>query len=359
MIIGIPKEIKPQEYRVGLTPEGAAELVALGHNVICELGLGLGSCFADSEYEEAGAIMSHRDEVFHRAELIVKVKEPLPEEFPLLRHGLALFTYLHLAPNRPLAMELANRGVSAFAYETLEADGMLALLKPMSEIAGRMAPMMGAYFLQRPMGGRGVLPTGASTVPAAKAVILGAGTVGANAAHVAHSMGMDITLIDRDAQRLEQIRQNYARRMHTLESSEDNVATSIAEADLVIGAVLLPGARAPRIVTRAMLKELMYGMVVVDVSIDQGGCFETSRPTTHADPVYTVDDVLHYCVANMPGAYPRTSTLALTNATLPYIIRLAGMGAEAAAAGDDQQLLSALNIHKGQIVHPALKEALS
>ena len=356
MIIGIPREIKREEYRVAVTPAGAGELAEAGHTVLVEERAGEGSGFGDEEYRRQGAMVLSRDELFREAELIVKVKEPLPAEFGLFRQGQALFTYLHLAPNRELIAFLCERRVTALAYETLEHGGGLPLLAPMSEIAGRMAPLAGAWSLQRINGGAGLLPTGAVGVKPARAVILGAGTVGYNAARVAAGLGMEVTVLNRGVERLQRIDELFDGRVATLALSGAHIREEIRTADLVIGAVLVPGGRTPVLVTREMLATMKQGAVIVDVAVDQGGCCETTRPTTHDRPVYEVDGIVHYCVANMPGAYPRTSTLALTNATLPYVRLLADRGIDAAIAASPE-LASAVNIRDGRIVHPVLAAA--
>lgn len=356
MIIGVPKEIKPQEHRVALTPEGVRELVAEGHTVLCEPSLGVGSGFEDAAYVAAGAKPTPKEQLFEDASLVLKVKEPLPEEFEFLRPGLAIFTYLHLAPNRPLIDALLMRSVTALAYETLQSKGALPLLTPMSEIAGRMAPIVGAHYLQRTYGGRGVLAAGSPGVPPASALILGAGVVGSNAARVAVGLGMDVTVLNRDSDKLRTLDTQYAGRIKTRIATRDAIAECLPNADLVIGAVLVNGKRAPMLVTRAMLGTMRRGAVLVDVSIDQGGCAESSHPTTHDAPVYIEDGVVHYCVANMPGAYPRTATLALTEATLPYIKTLASLGITAALGGN-VELRTALNTHEGTVAHRGLAEA--
>ncbi|KAF0221051.1 MAG: hypothetical protein FD174_764 [Geobacteraceae bacterium] len=357
MIIGVLKEIKMHEYRVGLTPAGAAVLNRDGHTVMVEAGAGEGSGFSDAEYLKAGAEICDRKFLCGKAELIVKVKEPLPPEYDLLREGQALFTYLHLAPNRGLAETLLKKEVTALGYETLLKDGALPLLIPMSEIAGRMAPLMGAYYLQQIHGGTGVLASGVPGVKQAKTVILGAGVVGSNAVRVSVGLGMDTTVLNTTAQRLQRLDELYTGKIRTLILTEESIREEIVGADVVIGAVLVPGGRTPVLITREMLGTMKRGAVLVDVSVDQGGCSETSRPTTHDHPVYDVDGVIHYTVANMPGAYPRTSTLALTNATLPYIRTLAGRGI-AEAIGKDPAIASALNTYRGKIIHQALAEAM-
>lgn len=357
MIVGIPREIKKEEYRVAVTPAGAAELKKHGHTVLVETEAGIGSGFPDAEYLDADADILERTALFENAELIVKVKEPLPEEYALLRQGQSLFTYLHLASNRTLTDLLLEKHASAFGYETLEKDNVLPLLAPMSEVAGRMAPLVGSWYLQKVHGGTGILPSGVSGVMPCKALILGAGVVGANAARIAFGIGMDVVVINRGTERLRRIDEIYRGQVRTLALTADNISREIAEADMIIGAVLIPGGKTPVLISRAMLRSMKKGSVIVDVSIDQGGCAETSRPTTHDDPVYEVDGVIHYTVANMPGAYPRTSTIALTNETLPYVMLLADMGAEKAAG--HETLKTALNIHKGKITHPALAASLT
>ena len=357
MIIGIPKEIKKEEYRVGITPAGATELKKHNHTVLVETGAGIGSGFSDEEYREADADLIDRAALFSEAELIVKVKEPLPQEYDLLRTGQALFTYLHLAPNRELTAILLKKRISAFGYETLEKDGVLPLLVPMSEIAGRMAPLVGAWYLQKIHGGTGVLPSGAAGVRPARAVILGAGVVGTNAARVAFGIGMDVIVLNRGSEKLRKIDEAYWGQVKTLPLTETDITREIVDADVVIGAVLVPGGKTPLLISRDMMGKMKKGSVLVDVSIDQGGCAETSRPTTHDNPVYTVDGIIHYTVANMPGAFPRTSTMALTNATLPYVTMLADRGINKAAT--DTILKTALNTHDGEVRHPALAAVLS
>ncbi len=356
MIIGVPKEIKKDEFRVGMTPAGAEELKLDGHTVLIETGAGEGSGFSDEEYLKADADVIDRSTLFRKADLIVKVKEPLSSEYELIREGQAIFTFLHLAPNRELTEMLLAKKVTGLGYETLEKGGRLPLLFPMSEIAGRMAPFMGSYYLQSFWGGKGILPTGTIGVNPAKAVILGAGVVGANAATVCMGLLMETVVIDKRMEALQKIDEMFLGRVKTLPAGPVNVRNEIRDADIVIGAVLVPGGKTPLLITRDMLKLMGKGTVIVDVSIDQGGCIETSRPTTHDDPVYEVDGVVHYTVANMPGAYPRTSTLALTNVTLPYIRTLAGMGIEKAIA-EDKEIRSSLNTYRGEIVHLALAEA--
>ncbi len=357
MIIGVPKEIKVEEFRVGLTPAGARELARSGHRVIIETAAGAGSGFSDEEYGAAGAEIVSRETVFGDAELIVKVKEPVPSEYALLRNGIALFTYLHLAPNPELTGILLEKNATGLAYETLEKSGRLPLLAPMSEIAGRMAPLMGAFYLQRFKGGSGVLPTGVSGVRPGKIVIIGAGVVGTNAARVGTGLGMETVVINRDPAGLQRIDELFKGRVRTIPLSAHALDEEIRDADIVIGAVLVPGGRTPVLITREMLRTMKKGSVIVDVSVDQGGCVETSRPTTHDDPVFEAEGIIHYCVANMPGAYPRTSTLALTNATLPYVKLLANKGIQKAIE-EDAEIRSALNTCRGAVVNNALKEAV-
>jgi alanine dehydrogenase len=353
MNIGVPKETKEHEYRVSLTPEGAGKLVKSGHHIIVERSAGAGSGFSDNQYINAGAQIRDREYLFEKSELIVKVKEPLPEEYDLFYDGQALFTFLHLAPNQDLINMLLKKKISGFAYETLEIDHALPLLKPMSEIAGKMAPVMGAYYLQKIHDGSGILVTGASGVAPAGVLILGAGTVGMGALEVAYGMGADVTVINRGEGRLKMIDEMYKGRVRTIQSNIENIESEVEKCDMLIGAVLVTGARAPRLVSRDLVSKMKKGSVIVDVSVDQGGCIETTKPTTHTNPVYTVDGVIHYTVANMPGAYPRTSTLALTNKTLEYIEMIANYGIEKSATSDSP-LRSALNTYKGVITHKAV-----
>lgn len=357
MIIGVPKEIKTEEFRVGMTPVGARELGFGGHTVLVEKAAGEGSGFSDDEYQKAGAETTTREIVFDRAELIVKVKEPVPREYPLLREGVALFTYLHLAPNPGLTKQLLRKKITGLAYETLVRDGKLPLLAPMSEIAGRMAPLMAAFYLQKFKGGSGVLPTGVSGVRPGKIVVLGAGVVGTNAARVGVGLGMETVVINKDTVGLQRIDELFKGRVRTLPMTAHALEEEIKFADIVIGAVLVPGGRTPVLITRAMLGTMKKGSVIVDVAVDQGGCVETTRPTTHDDPVFVVDGIVHYCVANMPGAYPRTSTIALTNATLPYVKTIAEEGITKAVE-EDPVIKSALNTYQGKIVNKALAQSL-
>jgi alanine dehydrogenase len=357
MIIGVPREIKREEYRVGITPFGVNEVKKDGHVILVESWAGTGSGVTDEEYLRAGADIVERAALFEGADLIVKVKEPLPPEYGLFRERQALFTFLHLAPNRELAEVLLEKNITALGYETLEKDGMLPLLSPMSEIAGRMAPIIGAYYLQRVHGGIGVLPTGAVGVKPAKAVILGAGIVGTNAARVCEGLGMNTIVINRGRERLQKIDEIFMGRVKTLPLTSSSISGEIADTDIVIGAMLVRGGKTPVLISKAMLRTMKRGAVIVDVSVDQGGCATTSRPTTHDDPVYEVDGIIHYTVANMPGAYPRTSTLALTNATLPYIRILANMGIEEAIR-EDLVMRSALNTYNGMVTNRPLADSL-
>lgn len=358
MIIGVPKEIKNNEFRVGLTPAGVKEFVAHGHAVLVEKAAGEGSSFPDAEYLSAGAeLVGTADEVFARADMIVKVKEPQPVEIARLREGQILYTYLHLAPDLPQTEGLVKSGAVCIAYETVELPNRsLPLLAPMSEVAGRMAAQVGATYLQKPNGGRGVLMGGVPGVLPAKVVVLGGGVVGTNAAYVAKGMGADVTIMDVNLDRLRYLDEVWGNSVRTLYSSKHNVEHIVTEADLVIGAVLLPGAKTPFLVTRDMLPSMKPGAVLVDVSVDQGGCIETTKPTTHADPTYFVDGVLHYGVANMPGAVPNTSTLALTNATLRYGLALADKGWKQAVL-DDAALAKGVNVLDGKIVYRPVAEA--
>jgi alanine dehydrogenase len=357
MIIGVPKEIKTEEFRVGITPFGVQDLKRDGHTILIEWSAGGGSGFSDEEYVKAGAGIVDKNKLLEEAELVVKVKEPLPQEYDLLREGQALFTYLHLAPNRELTEVLLRKKITGIGYETLTKDGALPLLAPMSEIAGRMAPLMGAYYLQKFKGGSGILATGASGVKPAKIVILGAGVVGTNAARVASNLGMETVVMNKGTERLQKIDEMFMGRVETLPVTAQTIAEEIRDADIIVGAVLVPGGRTPVLITRQMLTTMKKGSVIVDVSVDQGGCVETSKPTTHDDPVFEVAGIIHYCVANMPGAYPRTSTLALTNATLPYVKIIAEKGIKKAVQ-EDLIIRSALNTYHGKIVNKALAESL-
>lgn len=357
MIIGVPREIKVEEFRVGLTPVGARELVGGGHTVLMEMNAGAGSGFSDDAYSKVGASITDKDSVFSRAELLVKVKEPVPSEYPLLREGLTLFTYLHLAPNPELTRLLLAKRVTGLAYETLERNSKLPLLAPMSEIAGRMAPLMAAFYLQKFKGGSGVLPTGVSGVRPGKILVLGAGVVGTNAARVGMGLGMETVVINQDTAGLQRIDELFKGRIRTLPMTAHSLEEELIDADIIVGAVLVPGGRTPVLITKEMLSSMKKGSVIVDVSVDQGGCVETSRPTTHDDPVFSVNGIVHYCVANMPGAYPRTSTLALTNATLPYLKLVANRGIEKAIA-ESAEIRSALNTYQGRIINTALAKSM-
>jgi alanine dehydrogenase len=358
MIVGVPKEVKDHETRVGLAPGGVILLREAGHRILVESGAGQGSSISDEEYREAGAeVVATAAEVWRGAELVVKVKEPQPSEYGFLRPGLILFTYLHLAPLRELTDRLLEARVTGIAYETIEeTDGSLPLLTPMSEVAGRLAVQVGAVYLEAPMGGRGILLSGVPGVAPGNVVILGGGVVGTNAAKVALGMGAAVTIVDRNIHRLRQIDDIFNGQVVTLASNVWTIRESLKTADLVIGAVLIPGASAPKIVRRSMIASMKRGAVVVDVAIDQGGCFETSRPTTHTDPVYFVDGVLHYCVSNMPAAVPHTSTLALTNATFPYLLEIANSGVERAVA-DNPAIRAGVNTCNGEVRHPGVAES--
>ena len=358
MIVGVPREIKPGEQRVALTPAGARALAEAGHRVEVEHGAGGGSGIRDDEYATVGAALVTADEVWQRAELVLKVKEPLPAESARLRPGQILLTYLHLAPAPELARALRDSGAIAIAYETVQrADGSLPLLTPMSEVAGRLSVQEGAFYLGRAHGGRGILLSGVPGVPPGNVVILGAGTAGLNAARTAVGLGADVSTLDVNPDRLRHVDDIFRGQVVTLMSNSFNVEQVLRRADLLIGAVLVAGARAPRLVTKDMVATMKEGSVIVDVSVDQGGCVETIHPTTLLDPVYVVSGVVHYGVANMPALVPRTSTFALTNATLPYAIELAGRGVVAAVRANPA-LAQGVNIWRGQVVHPAVAEAL-
>lgn len=356
MIIGLPKEIKDNEYRVGLTPGAVRALVRRGHKVLVESGAGLGSYITDDEYRAAGGeIVADAADVW-AAQMVVKVKEPIEPEYRHLRTGLMLFTYLHLAADRRLTMTLLERQVTAIAYETVQtAGGRLPLLQPMSEVAGRMATQVGAFYLEKTQGGRGILMGGVPGVAPATVAILGGGTVGANAARVAIGMGAHVTVLDINHDRLTYLDDIYRGQLRTRTSNEPNIEEIVFGADLIIGAVLIPGGRAPYLVTRPMISKMREGAVIVDVAVDQGGCIETTKPTTHSNPTYVVDGVVHYCVANMPGAVPRTSTFALVNQTLPYVLQLANDGLD--AVRNSAALQHGLNTYKGSLNHAAVAEA--
>ncbi|GLY19870.1 alanine dehydrogenase [Kineosporia sp. NBRC 101677] len=358
MRVGVPREIKNHEYRVAITPAGVHELVRAGHEVIIERAAGEGSSISDDAYVAAGArILPTADEVWAGAELVLKVKEPIPAEYERMRPGQVLFTYLHLAADRPLTEELLKRQVTGIAYETVQlADRSLPLLAPMSEVAGRLAPQVGAHTLMRAEGGRGILLGGAPGVYAAKVVIIGAGVAGANAAAIALGMQAEVVLLDRNIERLREMDRIYQGHLQTVASNSLEIETAIRDADLVVGAVLVAGAKAPKLVTNEQVATMRPGSVLVDISIDQGGCFEDSRPTTHADPTYKVHDSVFYCVANMPGAVPHTSTYALTNVTLPYVLELAGRGWREALRADPALGLG-LNTYDGAVVNAPVAEA--
>ena len=357
MIIGLPREIKPQEYRVALVPSAAYQLIQHGHRVLVERNAGAGSGYPDADYEAAGAILtdSHAA-VFAEAALIVKVKEPLAEEYPLLRPGQILFTYLHLAANRTLTEALMRTGVTGIAYETIEVNRRLPLLEPMSEIAGRMSILVGGYFLAKHHGGSGILLGGVPGVLPGKVVVLGGGVAGINAARMAIGLGADVTILEVDLERMRFL-DITLHTSHTLYSSEAHLLDLLPAVDLLIGAVLVPGAKAPKLIRRDMLRRMRPGSVLVDIAIDQGGCAETSHPTTHDNPVFVEEGVTHYCVANMPGAVGRTSTIALCNATLPYAVRIASLGYEKAAA-QDAGLAEGVTLVGGRVTNPAVADSL-
>jgi len=356
--IAVPCEIKKHEYRVALTPAGVHELTGRGHEVFVETGAGLGSSITDDEYVSAGAkVLAGAEDTWAEGELLLKVKEPIAEEYSRLRAGQVLFTYLHLAADRPLTEALLDSGTTAIAYETVQKpNGSLPLLAPMSEVAGRLAPQVGAYALMKPSGGRGVLPGGIPGVHPARVVVIGGGVAGLNAARIALGLGSDVQILDTNVDRLRQIDQNFHGRIRTVTSNALAVEQAVADADLVIGAVLVPGARAPKLVSTELVSRMRPGSVLVDIAIDQGGCFADSHPTTHDDPTYRVHDSVFYCVANMPGAVPRTSTFGLTNVTLPYVVELADHGWQSALRADPT-LTQGLNIHANTITNPAVATA--
>ena len=357
MKIGVASEIKTDEYRIALTPAGARELGQRGHDVIVETEAGAGSSFTDAAYEAAGARIARVDEIWGEAELLLKVKEPIAAEYGRLREGLVLFTYLHIAADEALTHALLESGITAVAYETVETDsGALPLLAPMSEIAGRLAAQAGAYFLEKPLGGRGLLLGGVPGVAPGRVVVIGGGIVGYNAAVIAIGLGANVTILERSIDRMRHLEEILSGRVSLLMSSSLQIEESLQEADVVIGAVLIPGALAPRLITREMVAGMKDGSVLADVAIDQGGCAETSRPTTHSDPVYTVEGVTHYCVANMPGAVPITSTKALTNATLPYVEAIADYGL-AEAVARDPALARGVNVVEGKVTYEAVADA--
>jgi alanine dehydrogenase len=355
--IGVAREIKSDEYRVALTPAGARELVQRGHDVLVETGAGDGSAFADAQYTANGARLGSVEEVWAESEMVLKVKEPLPDEYPRLRRGQILFTYLHLAASKELTDALVESGSACVAYETVEtSNGALPLLAPMSEVAGRLAAQAGAYFLEKPLGGRGLLLGGVAGVAPGRVLIIGGGIVGYNAAVIAIGLGGNVTILERSIDRMRHLEETLHGRVSLVMSSTLQLEESIRDADVVIGAVLIPGAKAPKLITKPMLSTMKTGSVFCDVAIDQGGCAETSKPTTHTDPVYVVDGVTHYCVANMPGAVPITSTKALTNATLPYVEAIANHGLEEAVARDPA-LARGVNVLDGKITYRAVAEA--
>ncbi|MCW2723735.1 MAG: ald [Frankiales bacterium] len=358
MKVGIPREVKDNEYRVAITPAGVKELVSHGHEVSVEKEAGLGSSITDEEYVAAGAtIVGNADDVWAEADMVLKVKEPVPAEYHRMRPGQILFTYLHLAASRELTQALVDAGVTAVAYETVQLpDGSLPLLAPMSEVAGRMAPQVGAHSLERGAGGRGVLMGGVSGVYAAKVVVLGAGVSGLNAAAIALGMQAEVLLLDKNVARLREVDRIYQGHMQTVTSNTFEIERAVIDADLVIGAVLVPGAKAPTLITDELVGQMKAGAVLVDISVDQGGCFESTRPTTHSDPTYEVNGCLFYCVANMPGAVPHTSTYALTNVTLPYAVEIADRGLRDAVAAD-AALARGVNVIDGKIVYAPVAEA--
>jgi len=359
MIVGLPREIKTEEYRVGLTPQGVKAFASRGHTMLVEEGAGAGSGFDDSEYADAGAeVLSDRRALFDRAGMIVKVKEPLPEEYDLFREGQLLYTYLHLAASRELTDAFIERRVTGIAYETVELeDGSLPLLTPMSEIAGRLSVQEGAKYLEKSFGGRGILLGGVPGIRRGRVVIIGGGVVGTNACKMAVGLGADVHVLDVSPKRLAYLDDIFSTHITTLYSNEANIAEAVREADLVVGAVLIPGATAPRLVTRAHLPTMKRGAVIVDVAVDQGGCFETTRPTTHRDPVFIEEGVVHYCVANMPSAVALSSTIALTSVTLPYGLMLADKGLSGAVA-ESAPLSRGVNLHAGMCTHPGVAESL-
>jgi alanine dehydrogenase len=359
MIIGIPKEIKENEFRVSITPEGVMALKHAGHRVLIEKGAGEGSFIPDQGYKDAGAeILKDAKEVYGSADLVLKVKEPLPSEYGFFRQGLTIFTFHHLASHPSLARELIDKGVNALAYETIEEkDGSLPILRPMSEIAGSLAPQIAAHYLLRPYGGRGVLLGGSEGVEPGGVVILGAGVVGISALKISVGLGAEVTIIDAKEDRLKHVKGKFGHDCRALIANRQNIEESIRQCDMLIGAVHIPGARTPRVISRGMLPLMKKGSVIVDVSVDQGGCVETTRPTTHSDPTYEIDGILHYCVSNMPGAVPWTSTRALCRATLPYLLKIADLGL-IEASKTYPAIQKGINIASGRVIHPRVKEAL-
>jgi alanine dehydrogenase len=360
MIIGVPKEIKNNENRVALTPAGAQELIKRGHTVYVETNAGVGSGFSNEEYTKAGAVLlSTAKEIFEKAEMIMKVKEPIEQEYSLIKKDQLVFTYFHFASYEPLTKAMIATGAVCLAYETVErVDGSLPLLIPMSEVAGRMSIQEGAKYLEKPLKGRGILLGGVPGVKPAKVLILGGGVVGTNAAKIAAGMGADVTIMDLNINRLRYLDDVMPKNVHTMVSNEYSIREMVKDHDLIIGGVLIPGAKAPKLITKDMLKTMRPGTVLVDVAVDQGGCIETCRPTTHEDPTYIIDDVVHYCVANMPGAVPYTSTLALTNATLPYAIKLANQGWKKACQ-ESLELRNGLNVMFGDVVYKGVADAFN
>lgn len=357
MLVGVPKEIKNNENRVAMTPAGVQELVARGHQVLVEHSAGVGSGFADQDYVAAGAQLAAVDEVWAKAEMIVKVKEPIAPEYPRMRKGQVLFTYLHLAASRECTDAIIASGTTAIAYETVQlANRSLPLLQPMSEVAGRLSAQIGAVQLMKTNGGPGILMGGVPGTPRAKVVVIGGGVAGTEAAYVAHGMGAEVVVIDLSLPRLRELDARFAGQVQTRASSAYEISNQLVDADLVIGSVLIPGEKAPKLVTDEMVSRMKPGSVLVDIAIDQGGCFENSRPTTHDDPTYQVHQSIYYCVANMPGAVPATATRALTNSTLPYVLAIAGKGWRKALA-DDAALALGLNVHEGKLTHPAVMHA--
>ena len=358
MIIGVPKEVKPQEYRIALTPHGAAELVNNNHQVLVERGGGLGAGFADEEYLNAGArIVDSASEIWSTSEIVVKVKEPLPIEYPLMRKGQLLFTYLHLAASRECTQALLQSGITSIAYETVTVNGQLPLLAPMSEVAGRLAPQVGAYALQKASGGSGILLGGVPGVRPARVLVLGGGVAGTEAARIAHGMGAHVQIMDRNINRLKELTEIFSGNVETIYSTNAAIEELAVEADLIIGAVLIRGDKAPKLISNALVAKMKPGSVLVDIAIDQGGCFEDSKATTHAQPTFPVHNSLFYCVANMPGAVPRTSTLALTNATLPYLLHLANAGVIKALRGSEP-LRAGFTTHDGSLYCAEVGHAL-
>jgi alanine dehydrogenase len=359
MIVGVPKEIKAQEFRIALTPDGAAELVKSGHRVLVEVGGGEGAGFTDAEYRNVGAeLIESAAEIWSSSEIIVKVKEPQASEYPLMRKGQVLFTYLHLAASKPCTDALLKSGITSIAYETVTENGRLPLLAPMSEVAGRLAPQVGAYALQKASGGRGVLLGGVPGVRPGRVLILGGGVAGTEAARIAHGMGAAVHVIDRNLARLKELDELFGGTIETVYSTSGAIEELAKEADLVIGAVLIKGDKAPKLISNALVAKMKPGSVLVDIAIDQGGCFEDSRATTHSDPTFTIHQSLFYCVANMPGAVPRTSTLALTNATLPYLLQLANKGWKKALS-ESSALQAGLATHEGNLCSPEVGHALA